>query len=231
MGRSPPHPEPPQLPPREVSRRCDCRCAAHAALGICQSSSALPQPPSSPPPLPPASTISWQLALAEPVLGPEPREAAGPRGWGGQGWEWGSLFALHPFDLALVLPSLPAPLRAADSRGLFAWPGQDQGHECESQPEVPGRVHLQPVPSLRERSLLSARTEKSLWSLCLIPLHPSFPLFTPASAEPWLKHLSVKVWRCINSLPPSISECQAVKGKGAVGEEGETNFAIRSHTG
>lgn len=55
------------------------------------------------------------------------------------------LFALHPFDLALMLPSLPTPLRAADSQGSFAWPGQDQGHERESQPKVPGRV-LQPVP-------------------------------------------------------------------------------------
>lgn len=35
----------------------------------------------------------------------------------------------------------------------------------------------------------------------------------------------------MHQQPPSISECQAVKGKGAVGEEGETNSAIHSHTG
>lgn len=47
----------------------------------------------------------------------------------------GVFLALHPFDLALMLPSPPPPLRASDSRGLFPWPGQDQGHECESQAE------------------------------------------------------------------------------------------------
>lgn len=63
-GGAPRTPSPPSSLPGRLSRRCDSRSAAHAALGICQSSSALPQPPSSPPPLPPASAIGRQPALA-----------------------------------------------------------------------------------------------------------------------------------------------------------------------
>lgn len=145
----------------------------------------------------------------------------------------GGLFALHPFDLALILPSPPPPLCAADSHGLFPWPGQDQGHERESQPKVPCRVDLQPMPSTaRDWCLLSARTGaqpgRKVPSKPLPgPLHPAFlSSLGRAMAEiPLCESLKM------HQQPPSISECQAVKGKGAVGEEGETNFAIHSHTG
>lgn len=133
---------------------------------------------------------------------------------------------LHPFDLALMLPSLPTPLRAADSQGLFAWPGQDQGYERESQPKVPGRVRA----FHSETCACSQPGLKSPFETSTDPPRPLLSPFPPslgrAMAETPLRE-SLK----LHQQPPSISECQAVKGKGAVGEEGETNFAIHSHTG